>query len=314
MRIAEGSMPGSNRLAMQSNGRQPKVRSVCAVVVTYHLTWQMIENLAHVLAQTQGLVVVDNGSSADELAPLRSASQALDFHLIENGENLGIAEALNQGVSWAKNNNYPWVILFDQDSRITENFIDQMFATWESRPSREFIATIQPQYVDPVTSIKLKPFRAADGSPFTAMTSGALMPAWVFDEIGLFASEYFIDFVDWEYSLRIRAAGYLIAESNQAVLLHSAGHPKQVTFLGFKFNPSHHSAMRRYYMSRNRVVIYRKYFRMFPRWTLRSLYYDFLRETIKCLLVEKNRIRKLRNFLLGTWDGVTGKMGRRNGI
>jgi rhamnosyltransferase len=288
-------------------------QSVCAVIVTYHPSAKMLENIAQVLAQVQGLVVVDNGSNADELARLRVASQTLGFQLIENGKNLGLAEALNQGVRWAKSQGYPWVILFDQDSRITEGFIRQMFTAWESHPDRERVGSTHPKYVDPETGIEPLVRRARDGGPVVSTTSGALMPTWIFDRIGWFASEYFIDCVDIEYSLRARTAGYLIADSTQAVLLHHAGHPRRLSFLGFSFGPTHHSAMRRYYMSRNRIAVYRKYFRVFPRWVLQSMN-ESLRDTIKCFVSEQNRARKFRNFLLGTWDGLTGRMGRREGL
>ena len=286
---------------------------VCAVIVTYHPNASMLENMAKVLSQVQGLVVVDNGSTAEELNPLRQASVARGFHLIENGENLGIAEALNVGVLWAKSKGYPWVILFDQDSKITEGFVRQMFEAWESHPDRERVGTIQPRYVQPELGLESEVLRAVDGGPVTSMTSGSLMPIWIFEKIGYFASEFFIDLVDCEYSLRIRAAGYSIADSRSAVLLHEAGNPKRCSFLGFSFQPSHHDAIRRYYISRNRVVVYRKYLRVFPHWILGSMYQS-LRETIKCFIAEQNRARKFRNFLLGTWDGLTGRMGKRDGL
>ena len=84
-------------------------------MVTYHPSFAMIENLQRILPQVQSLVMVDNGSTGDELEGLRTASRDRGFSLIENGKNLGIAEALNQGVGWAKNNGYPWVLLLDQD-------------------------------------------------------------------------------------------------------------------------------------------------------------------------------------------------------
>lgn len=273
----------------------------------------MIENLSNVLDQVAGLVVVDNGSSAATLHLLREASLANGFHLIENGQNLGIAEALNQGALWAINKSYPWVILFDQDSRLTPGFMIQMFATWTSHPQRERVASIHPKYVHPETGVEPEVPRANDGSPFTSMTSGALMPAWAFEKIGFFASDYFIDLVDCEYGLRTRAAGYILIDSREAVLLHTAGHPQRHVFWGFSFQPSYHSAMRRYYISRNRVVVYRKYFRTYPSWVLHSAWLSF-RETVKCLLVEDNRARKFRNFLLGTWDGLSGRMGKREGV
>jgi rhamnosyltransferase len=286
---------------------------ICAVIVTYHPSFQMIGRLSDVLAQTQGLVVVDNGSKLDELDLMRQASHIHGFQLIENRENLGIAEALNQGVRWAKSNGYPWVILFDQDSRITPDFVNQMFATWESHPDRDRVCSTHPKYVDPETDVEPVVRRASDGGPVTSITSGALMPTWVFDKIGWFASEYFIDEVDTEYCYRIRAQGYLIADSRHAVLLHHAGNPKRLSMLGFNFGPTHHSATRRYYMSRNRVVLYRKYLRIFPRWVLQSMNLS-LRDTVKCFLAEENRALKFRNFLLGTWDGMIGKMGKREGI
>lgn len=289
-------------------------RAVCGVIVTYHPSSAMLRNMQDIRAQVQDLIIVDNGSSAEELTAVREASHTLRFELVENGENLGIAAALNQGVCLAKSKGYSWVILFDQDSRITSGFIEQMFRSWELHPQRERVGTIQPRYVDAASGIEFVVRRARDGGPITSMTSGALMPMWIFDKIGLFAAEYFIDMVDYEYSLRIRASGYLIAGSQEAVLLHSAGDPKRTSLLGFSFSPTHHSATRRYYMSRNRVVVYKKYFSKLPSCVFQSIYYDFLRETIKCFIAEKDRLRKFRNFVLGTWDGLIGRMGKREGV
>jgi rhamnosyltransferase len=289
-------------------------RSVCAVIVTYHPTAGNIELMSSVLPQVQQMVVVDNGSRAEELLQLRAASQTLGFHLIENSENLGIADALNQGIRWAESQGYSWVVLLDQDSRITDSFIAQMFAAWESRPHRQRVGSLHPRYVDPETGFEPPVWRAKDGGPVISLTSGALMPTWIFDKVGWFASEYFIDCVDFEYCFRLRAAGYLIADSRQAVLLHKAGNAQRtLNFLGFSFRPTHHSPMRRYYMSRNRIAVVRKYFRVFPGWISRFTY-DCFRETIKCFIGDHDRLRKFRSFLLGTWDGLRGRMGKREGL
>ena len=287
--------------------------SVCAVVVTFHPTTAMLGNLRSIRAQVQNLVVVDNGSSTASLQALRTASALDGFHVVENGENRGIAEALNQGSLWAKTQGYPWIILFDQDSRITGQFIQQMFAAWRSHLERDRLASIHPRYMDPYLHTEPKVRRAKDGGPIVSMTSGALMPAWIFDRIGWFASDYFIDEVDTEYCLRIRAAGYLIADSKEAVLHHSAGKPQKRSFLGFSFLPSHHNSGRRYYISRNRVTVYRKYFWVFPGWILQLMNVS-IRDTLKCLIAEEDRLQKFRSFLLGTWDGVRGRMGKRNEV
>jgi rhamnosyltransferase len=289
-------------------------RSVGAVIVTYHPSLEMLASIPLVLQQVQGLVVVDNGSSSSELALLRAANESQSFALIENGENLGIAEALNQGVRWAQSRGFSWVVLFDQDSKITDGFIGNMFASWNSHPLRERIGSLHPLHTDPETGVaEVIRRRAKDGGPVIAITSGALMPIWIFDKIGMFASEYFVDEVDAEYSFRIRAAGYLLADSPQAVLLHKVGHPKKNSLFGFGFTPTHHSALRRYYMSRNRVVLYKKYLPVFPGWVLQAMH-ESLKDTVKCFLGEEDRGSKFRSFMLGTWDGLIGRMGKREGL
>ncbi len=287
--------------------------SLCAILVTYHPTETMLGHIPRILAQVRALIVVDNGSSPEQVCLLRKASGTQGFALIENCENLGIAEALNQGVLWAKAQGYLWVILFDQDSIITDGFIDRMERAWQTHPQRERVVSVHPRYLNPATGAEPAVRRARDGGPIVSLTSGALMPTWIFDRIGCFQADYFIDEVDTEYCLRIRAAGYLIADSTEAHLYHGAGSPQAASFLGFHFQPSHHSAVRRYYISRNRIVVYRKYIRIFPAWVCQLISIS-LRETIKCFAAEQDRARKLHNFLLGTWDGFTGKMGRKEGL
>jgi rhamnosyltransferase len=286
--------------------------SVCTVIVSHHPPAEFAERLHDVLLQVDALVVVDNGSTEEEVASLRVASHRGRFHLIENDENLGIAAALNQGALWAKDNHFAWILFLDQDSKLTEDFVMHMLRDWNSHPERARLAAIHPRYVDPGTGIEPSVRRANDGGPIVSMTSGSLMPTWIFDKIGWFASEYFIDCVDFEYCFRIRAAGYLIAESRKAVLLHASGYAERsFRFLGFTFRPTHYSAMRRYYMSRNRIALYRKYFRIFPYWVLQAVY-DGIRETIKCFVSERDRATKVHSFLLGTWDGLRNRMGKRD--
>lgn len=288
-----------------------RVQSVCAVVVTYHPGAAMVDNLSAIYSQVDGMVVVDNGSNPEALERLLIAGRNLGFAVIENGENLGIAEALNQGVRWAIANSYSWVMLFDQDSVVTDRFVEEMFSTWEAHPLRDHLGALHPRYLDHETGSEAHVWRAPDNGPVKSMTSGSLIPIWIFGEIGWFASEYFIDDVDTEYCFRIRAAGYLIADSRRAALYHHSGSPSRMSILGISFSPSHHSARRRYYMTRNRVALCRKFFFVFPRWIIRYAFECF-RETVKCFIGEKDRGRKFRGVLLGLRDGLTGRMGKQD--
>jgi len=284
--------------------------SVCGIIITFHPSEEMIGHISKVIAQTSGLVVVDNGSSAEAVSLLRRASQELGFHLIENSENLGIAEALNQGVRWAKSGGYQWTILFDQDSRITDSFVRLMMGSWESHPKKDILASLHPRYVDTETGYEEIHENAEKDGLLFSMTSGSLLPISIYDKIGLFASEYFIDYVDFEYCLRARAAGYMIGESRQAILHHAPGDPSVQSLFGIKsFRTSNHSALRRYYLIRNRIVTARRYFKSFPLWTINDLLYTF-KEAFVIVLAENNKCAKLRAMLNGAMDAFAGRMGK----
>jgi rhamnosyltransferase len=282
---------------------------VCAVIVTFRPSPDVAVNIARTRHQVQGLVVVDNASPAEALAPILAASRELDFELIRNGGNLGIAAALNIGVQWAKSQGHSFVALFDQDSGITEGFMTAMLREYESNPLRETIAIVTPKHLEHETGDWERPAMADDGTPLVAITSGSLMPLGIFDRCGWFEEDLIIDRVDDEYCLRARSMGYTIALCSDAVLHHSIGSPRMHSFLGIRqVKATHHSAKRYYYLTRNRIVMVKRYWRKYPRWsylTARSV----ARDLIVNFVVEGDRWRKLGTTLRGIVDGLLGRMG-----
>lgn len=283
---------------------------VCAVVITFRPPPVVFSNLAKARLQVEGLVVVDNGSSAESLPPLRSAGREIGFEFIENGVNLGIAAALNVGVRWARSQGYRWVALFDQDSTLTDGFIEAMLAEYERNPAREKIAILTPKHLELETGEWDRPAFAKDGTPLVAITSGSVMPVRIFDLCGWFEEDLIIDRVDDEYCLRIRSMGYTIALCSEAFLNHSVGTPQMHSFLGLKqVRATHHGAKRYYYLTRNRIVMVKRYWRQYPRWcyhTARSV----LRDLVVNFVVEDHRWKKLGTTLRGIIDGLRGKMGK----
>jgi rhamnosyltransferase len=282
--------------------------SVCAVIVTFCPGQQVLSNLRKVLPQVQDLVLVDNGSSMELLEPFHGAKTELGFTMLENGENLGIATALNLGVEWAKAQKYRWVILFDQDSTVTDGFVEAMLREYENYGGDQPVAIVTPRRMERDSGVWKYPPFARDGSPEVAITSGSLMPMDIFDRCGLFEDDLFIDSVDEEYCLRARSLGYTLAFCRRAVLLHSLGSSKVHSVLRHRFEATHHSAGRRYYMSRNRVIILRRYWGKHRKWCFETVKI-FVRHTIHILLVEDNRFGKIRNIFRGVFDGLSGRTG-----
>lgn len=301
------------------NSRGPMKESMisdraCAVVVSYHPGPDVLENLALLGQQLRAVIVVDNGSTPEELAHLRSARSSIGFVLIENGENLGIATALNYGIRHALSLLCDRVFLFDQDSRITPGFVETMLSAFDLEASRGRLGILIPQYVDKRLGTAMPTVFESDGTIESAMTSGSLIASDTLRDHGLFVDELFIDGVDHEFSLRLRAAGFVIALCSEALLLHSPGAPTRHT-LPWRRKPflsSNYGHVRRYYQERNRIWLFRRYWRTFPGFCRRQTR-DSLKEFSKIVMFERDKLRKIRHLLRGLWHGLRGRMGRLEG-
>ncbi len=284
---------------------------VCGVVVTYHPDPDVLENLERLRPQVEHLLVVDNGSSEAELAGVRAASGSLGFELIELVENLGIATGLNVGIRRAEALGSEWVLMFDQDSQVTDGFTSTLLDAFRRTEKRERLGILIPRYVDKRLGTAMDAIREEDGTVETAMTSGTMMRMQTFQEHGLFVDSLFIDGVDHEYSLRARAAGLAIRECAEAVLLHSPGSPSvhRVRLRKKPFMSSNYSPIRRYYQERNKIWLIRRYGRRFPDFSKRQLMVS-LKDLAKIVLFESDRAVKCRYFFRGVWHGLIGRTGK----
>ncbi|HEV2275805.1 MAG TPA: glycosyltransferase [Acidobacteriaceae bacterium] len=283
---------------------------VCAVVVTFHPRAEDLSNLAKVRSQVESLVVVDNGSSQEPLDALRDLCRGLHCDLIENGENLGIGAALNIGVRRAEQIGSRWVALFDQDSAVTDGFIAQMLVDFENQAAQRKILLMVPRYLDPKSGIERICGLDEDGGPFVTITSGSLLPIDAFSKCGYFEENLFIYTVDDEYSLRLRSKGYSIGLSTHAVLLHASGVPTWFAPFGKKlFSTTNYRPGVRYYISRNRIWMMRRYGSQYPRWVRGALRASMI-DVFKLAIAERSRPAKVRMMLLGFRDGLLGRMGK----
>jgi rhamnosyltransferase len=283
------------------------MRRVCAVVVTFHPDALALSNLEALRLQVDNVVVVDNGS--DELLDLRQTAETLGLTLIEHGENLGIATALNSGVRRAQQLGAEFVLLFDQDSCVAEGMVGTLVTAFEASAWGERLGILVPRYVDRRFRSEILQKRAASGLA-AAMTSGSLLRTETFTRHGYFVDELFIDAVDYEYSLRLRRAGLVIDQCDAAELLHSPGEPRRVMLFGRRlFQCANYSPLRHYYQQRNKIWVAKRYGLAFPGFVAKLFFYS-TKDFFKILAGETDKLRKCRFFLRGVWDGLRGRMGR----
>jgi len=296
--------------------------SVAALVISYFPDAGLADRLNSLLEQFGRVALVDNGSTDECLSAIQPLVDGSKVSLLRNQDNLGIATALNQGIRLLGGEGFEWVVTFDQDSLIQPGFLAAQLATLASQEHPENVAMIGANRIEPGSEIRhrwLRPskipplFRrvqcgqAAQGVTLV-ITSGTMTSVGVFNELGGFRDELFIDLVDSEYCLRAHERKFVILVSCDARLSHKVGALTRHRVMGVRLAATHHNPLRRYYLFRNCVQLIRWHGLRCPHW----LTYQILslgEVFFGIALFETDKIRRLRACLIGLRDGLAGISG-----
>lgn len=301
-------MPENERLAtLPPDPFTPSATNICAVVIAYFPDEGFEVRLQTILPQVARLVIVDNTPDAVSLSPEMIAAWGERLHCIANHANRGVAAALNQGLEYALQIGCKWLLTLDQDTRCYPDMVATLLQVHEVCEPEA--AVIGGNYFDSQNH-QLKVATGGDIECLeqkTVITSGSLVNAGVAREVGGFREDYFIDQVDHEFCLRVRAHGYRVVISRKPVMEHSVGRPggARLPLLGILPN---HPPLRKYYIARNTVVTVAEYWRREPDWCLRRSVRLLLGLLLMSTL-EKQRLAKVRAFTAGFMDGVRRRMG-----
>lgn len=286
---------------------------VCAVVITFFPDAGFPERLEKITAQVSRVIVVDNGTTGESGVNLERALGVREsVTCIRNGANLGVAAALNQGISraLAEEGDCPWIVTFDQDSLPAGDMVEKMLAVWKSHPHPEKLMVAGPRITFVDSTSRPDP---ADDRPWRevthVITSGSLISRRAFELAGYFNEGLFIDYVDIEYCLRLRTLGYQVIEVQSTEILHHMGRLEERLFLGEKVHPTHHPPLRRYYQFRNALLLHRQYRESQRSWRRRNRIV-LMKIPLLILLYEKQRLRSLFQILRGISHGLAGRSGR----
>jgi rhamnosyltransferase len=143
------------------------------------------------------------------------------------------------------------------------------------------------------------------------MTSGNLLNLEAYAKVGPFKTDFFIDYIDYEYCLRLKSFGYKIFQARQAILQHHVGDITLNYLLGKRVTASNHSYLRRYYITRNRLAVMSLYKDQIPHYFYQELK-DFSKDFLRIILFEKDKIKKLLHIAYGVRDFKAGKFGKYN--
>ncbi len=301
----------------------PNESNVCGLVITHNPPQTLADNVQRLSVQIPHLILVDNNSDGYSLPQIAKVA-ARGVEVIYNSSNRGVAAALNQGLHRAREIGYAWIITLDQDSQPAPDLVDQLCVAYSKATNQWSICIVAPQIINlelDKRTYYLRPYlgplyirvycHGEDlDSVTTVITSGSLINLDIFEALGGFREDFFIDYVDTEYCLRALGRGYRIVVACKAKINHVLGSRRMVKLGGITLYPTFHPPERWYYMSRNRIAMLRMYAMRFPHWftyeIIASMY-----TSLRMLLTEDRRLEKMRAIIEGIMDGVRGKMGKR---
>jgi len=287
---------------------------VCAVITTYRPDDGFPDRVQRVRSQVGLVVIVDDGESADNVARLQVwFSKTMGVILHHNEVNIGVAAALNKGVSIAKSEGYRWVLTLDDDTVVALDMVKNLIETWNLAAGQagKPVAIMGMAYRDRYTGeMEACP---TDGRLLVEkrgiVTSGSFLPMDVYDRIGLFREEFVIDSVDYDFCLRARAAGFRVVKVCRLGMTHSVGYKFKRRFGWLTMETTNHSPLRRYYAYRNAIVLAREHFRRDPLYSMAVFTFQ-LRTLFLVLLLENNRCKKMKYIFNGILDGWRGRLGK----
>ncbi len=282
---------------------------IAAVIVTWNpLQSDILECIKKLLSQVDIVIYSDNGSNTEtKKLIVELEAEHKKISCIWNGINLGIATALNNGVSYAKKMGANWILTLDHDSVPEDGMIFKMLDAYERLGQEEKNATaiVCPNFM------LAKGIAYPDSAPRlieTSITSGQLVKMDLFEKIGGYEDKLFIECVDHEFCFHARKEGYKILLVPNAIIKQRIGNPSVKKIFGRTFTVPHYSPERYYYQLRNTIFIYKKYLKTELPWIIKNI-----RSTIyslgKVVFYENAPFKKIKFAAWGIFDGMRGKFG-----
>ena len=268
------------------------------VVVLYNPDKTYLDNINSYLDDIDLLYVIDNSEKKNSIPNNKK------IKYIFNNENIGVAKALNNACKMAIKEKYNWILTMDQDTIFKPGVLKRM---------KEYIEkndTSKDGIIVPWHATKLDIVKSPDliDYPLQVMTSGNLVNLKIYNLIGGYNEDYFIDGIDIEYGLRLKKYGYRIVRLNDIEIEHDLGNIEYHKFFGKTFLCTNHNYLRQYYIARNYRYIREEYYDIDPEYC--EILTHLKLRIFRIIMFEKDKYRKIRNLFRGVRDykkGIKGK-------
>ncbi|WP_213806672.1 glycosyltransferase [Granulicella sp. dw_53] len=290
------------------------MKSFGLIFVLYEPSGAFLENLAKARVGCANVVAVDNSPEID--SSLHANLQKQGIQVLPNRNEGGLAGAYNKGAEVLLARPCDVIFLLDQDSDIDASFFADMMQATIGLGTDTFllgpkIFEIKLQKCMPVI-LPGKPFPKPFHIDYQTtglfptmciISSGAAISSTAYRKLGAFREDYFIEYIDIEYSLRAVSQNVPVYVNAAVTLRQSNGNIERRG----KLFSTHHAAWRRYYVSRNMVHclnLYRSYSGL--HWVSGLM---AIQQGLLVLWFDSKKLEKVTAIACGYLDGVLGRLG-----
>ena len=296
---------------------------LATVVVTFNrrdLLEICLQAIANQTRPADLLFVVDNASTDGTSAWLRDWLPANIPYakLVLMPDNQGGAGGFSRGLSEAVEAGADWVWMMDDDARPHKTALEELLQT--SLDPNNVYGSLAVNGSDTAWATTLEDqnnrvvHKVADVPAQARVTSlpflGFLIHRSLVSRIGLPEAAFFILADDTEYCLRARAAGAQIVIVGTSHIEHPKSEPYVVTLPFRRLICLRLAPWKRYYDTRNRIFIARRYYgaRLYSQ-TIPAIFIRLM----TTLIYEPDRWRQIKAYSAGLADGLLGRDGCRHG-
>jgi len=287
---------------------------IFSVIVCYNPDIINLSLLCQTLINNNSNVIIVDNTSISYINTNDCFSNCTFFRL---GQNTGIAHAQNIGIKHAIESGAEAIALFDQDSKIENNFLSSLSDQLKVDEPK----VVAPVFIDNVKGIEFPSYRLNKlGFPVKVYNEGRILPYDVdfvissgsvattttFIKGGLMDEDFFIDYVDTEWCIRCRNKKIPIQIVPGTIMTHSIGekHINLLILSGFI-----HSPVRCYYQIRNSFLLLRK--KDIPLcMALKEILSVAVHKAILIMFV-KHKFDYLNMYYLAVIHGICGVVGKK---
>ena len=274
-------------------------KNIAAIMVTYNRRDIVLEALDCLQAQTQQvahIVIVDNNSSDDTIEVLlERKDRDPRISIVRSFENSGFGAGLALGMNWALENlspDYMW--LMDDDSYPVADALELLL---KNTIQYHYDVLGLSGYILTMGSKKKVIPQSNSVDVDFILIDNALVSIETIKKIGVPSGEFFMMCEDYDYCLRIKAAGFKLGVIKN-------NHVTRLNLGSQKFSKA--TLWRGYYHSRNHLIILKRHF-TFVRFV------NYIIVQLKYLIASiqsPDRWTRIKFRLIGVFHGlksVTGK-------